>query len=52
LMVVEPSCDGPCAVDLVYSGGREARWTKRAQVLGIILCLGWPLAVVWKRRRA
>jgi hypothetical protein len=51
LMVVEPGCDGKCAVDLDWSGGRETRWTVRAQVLGLVLCLAWPIVGSWKRRR-
>ena len=51
MMVVEPGCDAKCVVDLDWSGGREARWAARVQVLGLILCLAWPLAGFWKRRR-
>jgi hypothetical protein len=51
LMVVDPGCDGKCVVDLDWTGGREARWTIRAQVLGLVLCFAWPLAGAWKRRR-
>jgi hypothetical protein len=50
LMVIEPSCHGPCTVDLIWDGGREARWTKWAQGIGLALCFLWP-AWPWLTQR-
>jgi len=44
LLVVEPGCAGPCTIDLVYDGGTEARWLRTLQVVGLLLCVAWPLA--------
>jgi hypothetical protein len=49
-MVVEPRCDGPCAVELTWDGGVEmlaARWTSRLAFAG---CLIWM--VVWRIRHS
>ena len=45
LTIVEPHCTGPCTVMLTYDGAAEARWTRVAQWLGVILCVVWPLAL-------
>ena len=42
LLTIEPSCNGPCNVDLIFDEGRELRWTKWGQVLGLVLCFAWP----------
>jgi hypothetical protein len=45
LMVIEPTCSGPCTIDLIYDGGPEARWTPVAQWIGVLACIAWPLAL-------
>jgi hypothetical protein len=48
LLVVEPDCAGPCSIDLVYDGGGEARWLRALQIVGLLACVAWPVAL---RRR-
>ena len=44
LMVIEPACDGACSIDLVFDRAAEIRWTKWAQIIGLVLAFGWPFA--------
>lgn len=49
-MVVEPRCDGPCTVELVYDGGiqmRLARWISCIAFLGGIL---WIVVAICRKR--
>jgi hypothetical protein len=45
-LVVEPSCDGRCVIELVYDGGGEMRVAQAASVLGFLAGL---LAMLRKR---
>ena len=52
-LVVEPRCDGPCTVDLVYDGGIEgklARWMSRAAAAGGLLWVLITLRIAWRKR--
>ncbi len=51
-IVLEPRCDGACAVDLVYDGGTEMRLARAASVLalaggGLWILLG---SIGWRKR--
>ncbi len=51
-IVVEPRCDGACAVDLVYDGGTELRLARTASILalaggGLWILLG---SIQWRKR--
>lgn len=48
LMVIEPDCNGPCGIDLLFDGGSAARWTKWAPLLGIVLLFSAPLVMPLK----
>jgi len=44
LMVVEPRCEGPCFIELLYTGGGEmlaARLTSLAALLGMVFWILW-----------
>jgi hypothetical protein len=43
MMVIEPRCTGSCVVDLLYDPVGERRATHIAQILGVLVCLGWPI---------
>jgi hypothetical protein len=45
LLVVEPDCAGPCTIDLVYDGGAEVRWLRILQIVGLLGCVAWALAL-------
>lgn len=51
LLVIDPACQGRCTIDLTWTGGREAKWTKAGQAGGFIVLLGW-IAVGLRRQRA
>jgi hypothetical protein len=40
-LVIEPKCNGPCEVDLLFDGGAEMHWAKAARILGIAAALAW-----------
>lgn len=45
-IVVEPRCNGPCTVQIRYTGGFELEFARAACLLALIagtLCLFWPL---------
>jgi hypothetical protein len=52
LTVIQPACSGACTIDLVYDGGPEARWTRVAQWIGLLVCIAWPFGAVSNYRRA
>jgi len=43
LMVVEPQCEGPCEIDLIYDGGTEMRAARTACLASLAGCLAWIL---------
>jgi hypothetical protein len=45
LTIVEPNCNGACTILLSYDGGAERRWTRVAQIVGVALCVLWPLVL-------
>ncbi|MGO9229108.1 MAG: hypothetical protein ACLQKA_07850 [Bryobacteraceae bacterium] len=51
-IVVEPRCDGPCTVDLVYDGGTEMRLAHAASLLALVGGALWILAgsIRWRKR--
>jgi len=49
LIVVEPACNGPCRVRLVYDGGPEMAVARCASVGVLFIGLAW---LVWSRRRS
>lgn len=46
MMIIEPLCAGSCVVDLLYDPAGERRATRLAQILGVLVCLGWPIVSV------
>jgi hypothetical protein len=40
-LVVDPKCDGPCTVELVFDGGSEMHRAKILRILGICAALLW-----------
>jgi len=48
LVGVEPQCEGPCTIDLIYDGGTEMRLAKTASLASLAGCLAWAL---FSRRR-
>ena len=47
-MVVEPRCDGPCTVELLYTGGTEMRMARILSLLAMAAGLLWILP--WRKR--
>jgi hypothetical protein len=47
-MFIEPACDGPCRLDLVWDGGMERRATKTISVSTLCAVVLW---LVWRMRR-
>lgn len=43
MMAIDTGCRGPCAVDLVYDGGAEAKAMAVLQMLGLLLAVCVPL---------
>jgi hypothetical protein len=43
LMAVEPQCEGPCEIDLIYDGGTEMRAARTACLASLAGCLTWAL---------
>jgi hypothetical protein len=50
-IVIEPRCDGACAVDLVYDGGTELRLARTASVLALAGGALWILlgSIRWRK---
>jgi hypothetical protein len=48
LMVVEPQCEGPCEVNLIYDGGTEMRVARTVSLASLAGLLAWAL---FSRRR-
>lgn len=40
-IVLEPACDGPCSIDLQFTGGMEAAVARFASALAFLLAAGW-----------
>ena len=51
LMAVEPRCEGPCTIELVYDGGAEMRITQTASLASLAGCLAWIIASRRRQRR-
>ncbi|MGA8578030.1 MAG: hypothetical protein WB579_05080, partial [Bryobacteraceae bacterium] len=51
-IVIEPRCDGACAVDLVYNGGVEMRLARAASVTALAGGVLWILlgSIRWRKR--
>ena len=51
-IVIEPRCDGACAVDLVYDGGAELRLARAASILALAGGALWILlgSIRWRKR--
>ena len=50
-MVVEPKCNGPCTVDLIYDGGTEGIYARAIHRLTVGGGSLWILgAILWRRR--
>ncbi len=48
MMVIDPQCEGRCTIDLKWTGGKEARVMRVAQLAGVFLWAAWA---VWNWRR-
>jgi hypothetical protein len=44
-MAIDTGCNGPCEVELVYDGGKEARVMPWLQALGVVLAAAIPLGL-------
>ena len=51
-MIIEPHCNGPCVVDLVYDGGSELRIARILQALALAGAALWLIVVHFRRRVA
>lgn len=51
LMALEPECDGPCDIDLVFDGGRERKICRLVSLLTLLGVLAGA-GVSWVRRKA
>jgi len=51
-MIIEPRCNGPCVVDLVYDGGSELRIARILQALALAGAALWLIVVHFRRRVA
>jgi hypothetical protein len=50
-MVIDPQCNGPCRVDLVWDGGTEMRAARIISPAAFIGCLIWIVwGFVWRKR--
>ena len=47
-MLIEPGCDGPCRIELLYDGGFEMAAAKAARFLVLFLGLLW-VGLEWRR---
>ncbi len=50
-LVVEPGCEGPCTVEIFFTGGREALLTRTASYTCLALAVAWIGLEVLRRRR-
>ena len=46
MMLIDPQCSGPCAVDLAYDGGAEMKIAEALRALAILAVLAW--FIVWR----
>jgi hypothetical protein len=51
-MVVEPGCDGPCAIELQYDGGAEMRLARMVCWMALAGSALWIMAGNYRRRSA
>lgn len=49
MILLEPACEGPCTVDLVYDGGVEMHIARALSWSGLLAGLLW-IAAGWKKR--
>lgn len=50
-IVVEPACDGPCRIELSYTGGLEMTLARSACALSLAACALWLLLPALRRRQ-
>jgi hypothetical protein len=46
-IVLDPACNGPCTVELTFTGGREWLWSRLASALTLLALAAW--AIVHRR---
>lgn len=49
-IVVEPACNGPCRIELIYTGGLEMTLARSASALSLAACALWLLLPALRRR--
>jgi hypothetical protein len=50
-MVIEPRCNGPCEVQLVFDGGAELKIARLLHMSCVLFALAWIPFDLWRRRR-
>lgn len=50
-MLLEPGCEGPCLIELLYDGGLEVTVAKTSRFLMICIGLIW-MGLEWRRARS